>query len=367
MLGDAVRLETYGMTAAPPGVRALFDRQTRPEGRWDWFEILAGTTLSGTERASVAALIDTNGLAVSAVPVVTVEGRVVRGLTSPFTTLFAVPLGSELHARALGKLLAAKVGGTLRLDALDSADTAFNAFQEGLVEGGLAVTRFQHFVNWFERIDNFADYWNSRGSRLKSTVKRKAASLQRADRLMFEQIDMVCDWRRGAEIYKKIYAGSWKPAEPHPHFIDAMLEKLGPCGVAKLGVARIDGEPVAAQIWLVHQGRATIFKLAHNPAFDRQSPGTLITHWFLRLLFDQEGVREVDFGRGDDTYKRQWLSQSQYRQGLLAANPRTLKGLLSVAVDILPARFMKSLRQRGNRDTAMVSISHDDRMESGTS
>ena len=269
-----MRLETYGMTAAPPGVRALFDRQAPPEGGWDWFETLAGTTLSEPETARIAALIDTDGLAVSAVPVVMEGGRVVRGLTSPFTTHFAAPLGSSENARTLGKLLAGLAGSKLRLDALDSGDTAFTALQQGLAEGGLAVTRFRHFANWFERIDNFADYWNSRGSRLKSTVKRKAAALQRGNRLTFEQIDLAADWQRGAEIYKRIYAGSWKPDEPHPHFIDVLLEKLGRRGVARLGVALIDGQPVAAQIWLVCGGAATIFKLAHDPAFDRHSPGT---------------------------------------------------------------------------------------------
>jgi len=360
-----VRLETYGMTAVPPGVRALFDRQTQPEGGWDWFEILAATTLASRESACIAALVDSAGLAVSAVPVVTADGRVIRGLTSPFTTLFVAPLGSDENARILGKHLAGKAGSTLRLDALDDADSAVTAFQQGLAEGGLAVTRFRHFVNWFEAVDNFAAYWNGRGSRLKSTVKRKAAALERENRLTFEQIDMMADWRRGTEIYKKIYAGSWKPDEPHPYFIDALLEKMGQSGVAKLGVALIDAKPVAVQIWLVQQGRATIFKLAHDPAFDRQSPGTLLTHWFLRLLHDQAGVREVDFGRGDDTYKRQWLAFSRYRQGLLAANPRTLKGILSVVVDILPPRLMKYVRQKTGKDTAKAKSSTGSPIENG--
>jgi CelD/BcsL family acetyltransferase involved in cellulose biosynthesis len=108
----------------------------------------------------------------------------------------------------------------------------------------------------------------------------------------------------------------------------------------------IEGKPAAAQIWLVSQDRATIFKLAHDPVFDRQSPGTLLTHWMLGLLHERDGVREVDFGRGDDTYKRLWLRLCQDREGVLAANPRTLKGLLAVAVDILPSRVAKFLRRR---------------------
>ena len=106
----------------------------------------------------------------------------------------------------------------------------------------------------------------------------------------------------------------------------------------------IDGTPAAAQIWLVQEGRATIFKLAHDPAFDRQSPGTLLTHWVLSQLHDQDGVRDVDFGRGDDSYKRLWLSLTRDRVGFLAANPRSLKGLATVISDILPSKLAGYLR-----------------------
>jgi hypothetical protein len=344
-IGDAVRLESYDIAAAPPSVRALFDRQLQPEGWWDWFEILAGTTLANAESPYILALIDHDGQPVSAIPLVAVGGQFVRGLTSPFTTLFRAPLGHDGDARMLGRLLAPGLGATFRLDALDPADSAARAFQDGAQSAGLVVSRFRHFANWFERIDDFPIYWNGRQSRLKATVKRKMAALARDGRLVFEMIDLAADWRRGVEIYETIYASSWKPAEVHPHFIAALMEKMGRRGTARLGVATIDGKPAAAQIWLMQQGRATIFKLAHDPAFDRHSPGTLLTHWMLGLLHDQDGVRDVDFGRGDDTYKRLWLSFCQDREGVLVVNPRTLKGLLTVVADILPSKIAKALRR----------------------
>jgi len=234
----------------------------------------------------------------------------------------------------------------LRLDALDGMESTTRALEEGLAAGGLAVLQFRHFANWFEAIPDFAGYWDSRGSKLKSTVKRKGAPLLREDRLGFELVDMERHWREGADIYNAIYAKSWKPAEPHPRFIDALLEKLGPRGLAKLAIARIDGVPAAAQIWLVQEGSATIFKLAHDPEFDRQSPGTLLTHWALGQLHDHCGVRDVDFGRGDDAYKRLWLSSTRNRVGLLAANPKSLKGLAAILFDILPSKFAATLRPK---------------------
>jgi hypothetical protein len=316
----------------------------RPEGCWDWFAILAATTLSGHEEAYIAALTDDQGAVLAAIPLVLMDGQPTRSLTSVFTTLFCAPLGGEDNARQLGRLLAARVRASLRLDAMDGAAGETRALGEGLAAGGLSVLRFRHFANWFEPIQDFAAYWNSRGSKLKATVKRKAAPLIRENRLGFEQFDMMARWREGAAIYGAIYAKSWKPDEPHPRFIGALLEKFGPPGTARLAIARIDGEPVAAQIWLVQAGRATIFKLAHDPAFDRYSPGTLLTHWMLGRLHDRDGVRDVDFGRGDDAYKRLWLSSARDRCGLVAANPKSLKGMATVIFDILPSRFAALVR-----------------------
>ncbi len=134
------------------------------------------------------------------------------------------------------------------------------------------------------------------------------------------------------------------------------MNKLGASGIAKLAVARIDGVPAAAQVWLAQDHRATIFKLAHDPDFDKQSVGTLLTHWVLQQLHDKDGVREVDFGRGDDPYKRQWLGSRRDRQGLLAANPRSFKGLVTILRDIVPSRLANILRRKTVKDISATSF-----------
>ena len=47
----------------------------------------------------------------------------------------------------------------------------------------------------------------------------------------------------------------------------------------------------------------------------------------LRRLIDVEGVTEIDFGRGDDEYKRGWATQRRQRIGLVLANPWRARGL----------------------------------------
>jgi CelD/BcsL family acetyltransferase involved in cellulose biosynthesis len=104
--------------------------------------------------------------------------------------------------------------------------------------------------------------------------------------------------------------------------------------------------PAAVQIWLVREGRATIFKLAHRPEFDGHSPGTLLTHWMMSELCSRGEITEVDLGRGDDAYKRQWLHESSFRVGLIACNPASVRGLYRIASDVLPTRIARFVRRK---------------------
>jgi CelD/BcsL family acetyltransferase involved in cellulose biosynthesis len=66
-------------------------------------------------------------------------------------------------------------------------------------------------------------------------------------------------------------------------------------------------------------------------------------------LCEKSGVREVDFGRGDDAYKRQWLRSRRDRCGIVAANPRTYKGLAAIIFDILPSSIARYFRQKAGK------------------
>ena len=66
-------------------------------------------------------------------------------------------------------------------------------------------------------------------------------------------------------------------------------------------------------------------------------------------MLAQDRVREIDYGRGDDPYKKQWLSCRRERWGLLALNPRTPHGAL-LALRHLGGRAAKrALRRLGAR------------------
>lgn len=58
------------------------------------------------------------------------------------------------------------------------------------------------------------------------------------------------------QSYEEIYASSRKPSEGHPALLRAFAEAEGAAGRIRLGLARYEGRPVAAQFWTVEAGTA---------------------------------------------------------------------------------------------------------------
>jgi hypothetical protein len=163
---------------------------------------------------------------------------------------------------------------------------------------------------------SFDTYWASRPGQLRNTVKRKS-------RKGVVSIRIACaftedDWRD----YERVYARSWKPHEGSPEFLKLLAQTEAQAGCLRLGLAYIDGQPVAAQLWTVENGVALIHKLAHDERFFEFSPGTLLSAALFQHVIDIDRVDEIDFGTGSDGYKRDWMEavRPRYRIDLFWPN-----------------------------------------------
>lgn len=105
-------------------------------------------------------------------------------------------------------------------------------------------------------------------------------------------------------------------------------------GQLRLGVLRriACGSPIAAQYWILDHGgrRALLPKLFHDEAAREESPGTVLTAHMIRHLIETDGVRALDFRRGDDPYKRLWVAERRQRIGVVLADPRHPAGALAI-------------------------------------
>lgn len=173
-------------------------------------------------------------------------------------------------------------------------------------------------INYVLNVDgrDFATYWAQRPGALRSGVQRKS----RGHPLDFAVYTRLTDplW----QDYMAVYGASWKNAEPYPQMIRAMAEAAAARGALRLGVARLGDRVVAMQIWTVEGGVACIHKLAHDGAYDRLSPGTLLSHYLFRQMIDGEKVRQIDYGTGNNAYKRDWMDEKRPMMRLDCFDPR---------------------------------------------
>jgi hypothetical protein len=250
-----------------------------------------------------------------------VEGRRARSYAAWYSLragLIGEASGAEAMARALKPRLS-----RIELSPLADAEPLAAAFRRAgwRVDVEAATLSWQVDTNG----QDFDAYWARRPSRLRNTAARKAkaAGLEIA-------IHRGFDGAAWAD-YEGIYAKSWKGEEGSPAFLRALAEQEGAAGTLRLGIARKDGEPVAAQLWTVEHGTAFIHKLAYAEDAKALSPGTVLSMAMFRAALVEDRVQRIDYGTGDDGYKRDWMEERRTLWRLNAYNPATLDGLLGAA------------------------------------
>jgi hypothetical protein len=172
---------------------------------------------------------------------------------------------------------------------------------------------------------SFDQWWAGRPSKVRSTFARKSrtAGLTVAIHLAFDP----AAW----DAYEEVYRASWKPEEGSFPFLRALAEQEGAAGALRLGIARKDNVPVAAQLWTVENGTAWIHKLAYREDAKSLSPGTILSEAMFRAAIDEDRVARIDYGTGDEPYKADWMDRRETLWRVEAFNPRSAAGLIAAA------------------------------------
>jgi hypothetical protein len=291
-----------------------------PFARRDWFE-----RLEATQPQSLYAVAEDGSGAV--VLPLRRNGRRIESLLNWYGFTWrplATPYGSvDSLTTALAKGLA-KRSSTIVLDRLPDEDGTARQLQRAFELAGWLVTREQCDTNRVLPIAgrSFAEYLESRPGQLRTTLKRKAKKVEVEIVERFDEDIWVS--------YEDIYGESWKPEEGDPALLRAFAEAEGAAGRIRLAIARAEGRPVAAQFWTVEGQTAYIHKLAHRESAKPLSPGTTLTAALLEHVIDRDGVELVDFGTGDDAYKRDWMEEARPRFRLTCrrkGDPRNWPGM----------------------------------------
>ncbi len=319
----------------PAGAEALFHGAPFQSSRAWWRSVAAAALPDLAQPRFVLCVVA--GRPVALVPLL-LDGGVLASLSTPYTVTWQ-PLVAEGADYASVARAGALLGRTcrhwpvFRLHAVDPDWPHLRPLLAGLRRSGFRAARFEHFGNWQEPVAgrDWAAYLAARPGMLRETIRRKQARINRDRSLHFELVHAPAELDAGIQDYLDVYRRSWKQPEPFPGFDRALLHEAAAAGALRLGLLRRDGLPIAAQYWVVAEGTATVLKLAHDQGFRSLSAGTVLTAWMIRGLLTEGGIRLLDFGRGDDPYKRLWTSCRARRIGLVLARAAHPRGVAALA------------------------------------
>lgn len=341
----------------PHEVRALFDQAEVADVELGatWYANLIDTVFGNTGGA-VFYVLRESGAVRAALPLLRVSrawGHELHSLGNFYTSRWAALLAPDagtIELTTLLRMIAAQERGLIKFHftPLDAQGPTTAALWAALRATGLIGFRHFRFKNWFtDGSASWPAYLATRKGKHRSDLKRMGAKLQEAGAVL--SVVTGGDELEGAiEDFVRVYNSSWKQPEPFPGFIPALVRAAAARGWLRLGRIHLDGQAIAAQLWFVHAGRASIFKVAYDEAFKPYSPGSVCTALVMQCVMEQDGIGHIDYLIGDDAYKRIWMNQCRDRIAFDAFRRRHPFGLFCALREAL-AMHTKPWRDRLRR------------------
>lgn len=320
----------HGIDAVAADAEGLLEREGQQSmyNRLDWLRSTARYVLPD-ERLLCARMREADDRAwlfLAAEP-----GRRARAFASWYTLDVSPAFTASTPTRKRMRLLTAGACALRRhfdrIDLQPVAAETVDLVREAFSAAGWWAVADDATANWVADTEGlaFEEYWRSRPSRLKNTVRRKLR-----DSTLEIRIVTRFDPAAWAD-YEAVYAQSWKPEEGSPAFLRAFAESAGNAGCMRLALGYRDGRPVASQFWTVDGGVATIHKLAYVESERTSSPGTQLSHAMFRHVLDRDRPGLIDYGNGDEPYKSDWMTRRQVKQRITLFNRRSLMGVAGAA------------------------------------
>lgn len=338
--------------ALPPAYPALFETSAQAGNVFlslAWFRHLSATSFEPDTRLRIYGLeSDTETPRVYGALVMRFQPRgagwlapqALNAAANYYASLFAPVLNdSAADIQADLQMLAGAIGtDEAGWDMVDMHPMArdsplFDMSVRALRAAGMITQSYFCFGNWHLRVHgrSYQEYFTSLPSRLRNTVQRKSRQLESAGRI---NIDIVTNREAldtAVQAYQQVYRSSWKGPESYPEFIPGLMHMLADQGQLRLGIAYVDQQAAAAQLWIVAGKTASIYKLAYDEQFSELSIGSILTARMMQYVIDIDKVDEVDYLTGDEAYKRDWMSHRRERWGIVAFRRSSARGLLAAA------------------------------------
>lgn len=292
--------------------------------------------------------------------------RTLQSLTNFYTTHFS-PLvngNSMQHKQSIYKLVE-KITGyqpgweVVNIKALDREDSTWSALRSGFKRCGWLTQKYFCYGNWYLVVGDrtFEEYLASRSKIIRKTIANRVRKFDRIDGSRFEIAITPEQLQSALPAFLQLSRQRWQKDEPFPDFLPGLTGLCAEKGWLRLGMVWIDDKLAAAQLWIVKDHIAYIYKVAYDNEFKSLSIGSVATYKLMQYIFEQDDVTEVDYLTGDDAYKIDWMSHRRERWGLIAFNMKTVRGFLAGVINVA-GREIKNLLRRKNKLKVNISLQH---------
>jgi Acetyltransferase (GNAT) domain len=159
---------------------------------------------------------------------------------------------------------------------------------------------------------NAATYHSRLHPKLRNETRRYPKRLAAEGRLTFHCIGSELAPEH-IEAYRQVYSRSWKEPEIDADYHPALMRMGAELGWLRLGLLYLDERPIAALFWLLRGRRCYALKIAYDEAYRAFAPGNVLMWFMIERLMDVDHLEFIDFGKGDDAYKRNWSNRRRQR------------------------------------------------------
>jgi len=166
---------------------------------------------------------------------------------------------------------------------------------------------------------NFREYLSASPSRIKD-IARKERRLNREHEVSFKLWSDKTNIEEGITDYFNVYHQSWKDEEHYKGFIPDLMRLCATEKTLRLGILYVDNIATAAQFNIFHGTTTLIYKLSYHEDYKHLSTGAILSLKMMQQAFDQDHSTEIDYGSGNDPYKREWMTYCHEKIILTAYN-----------------------------------------------
>ncbi len=320
----------------------------------DWFKNLAGAALEPEDRVRLYAVEGGDPEATPLLLLITrapagqdgsvfnrrwIGSRTLSSMTNYQSALFAPLISPSVKdpsgpLQELVSFLCAERPrwSLIDLNLLDPETPWFKLLSDHLAAAGMIVRAYFYAGKRFEPTGglSFQEYIAGRPNNERRGIRRHQRQLEESHRVRLEIVTGPEGLDPAIAAYEQVLAASWKKPETFPRYTAGLIRACAAAQALRLGLLYVNDEPVAAQIWTVSGGGATIYKLCYDERYKRHSVGSILTAHLMERALDVDRVREVDFGLFDEPHKRAWMTKIRELHGIAAFNPRTARGLAAL-------------------------------------